>query len=113
MIIHLDKSNYSWIKPLLPIDAIGLGSDGDGGYVTSKAAVMNSNLLISFGMGNNIDFESDFLKLNPDAHVVIIDHSVPNINLKFLVKSFVTSLVNLNFLHFSISHKFYLNYNNF
>jgi hypothetical protein len=41
-------------------ELVRLGSDHDGGYVVSADAVASSRHLLSFGLGENCDFEHDF-----------------------------------------------------
>lgn len=41
-------------------ELIRLGSDHDGGYVVSTDAVASTRHLVSFGLGDNCDFEFDF-----------------------------------------------------
>ena len=43
-------------------DLIRLGSIDDGGYVVPIETVKSSNVLISFGISDNWDFEKDFLR---------------------------------------------------
>lgn len=44
-------------------DLIRVGSDNDGGYVVSKSDILNSDMLLSFGIETNWSFEEDFLNL--------------------------------------------------
>ena len=71
-----------FIKDLKPIfvdneDLIRLGSIDDGGYVVPKETVESSNSLISFGIGDNWDFEKDFLRKS-SAYVFAYDFSLDN-----------------------------------
>ncbi len=47
------------------LDLVRVGSDNDGGYVVSKSDILNSEMLLSFGIETNWSFEEDFLKLKP------------------------------------------------
>ena len=44
-------------------DLIRIGSLNDGGYILSKNLTKNLNLLISFGISDNWDFEKHIHKL--------------------------------------------------
>jgi len=46
-------------------DLVRLGSDADGGYVVSQGDVRRSDLLLSFGLGDDWSFESAFHRLAP------------------------------------------------
>ena len=81
-------------KDLKPIfvddkDLIRLGSIDDGGYVVPIETVKSSDLLISFGISDNWDFEKDFLKKN-SAYVVAYDYTI---NSKFWFLRFKRDLI--------------------
>jgi Methyltransferase FkbM domain len=52
------------------------GPAGDGGYVASDRAVAKSDLLLSFGLNADWEFEAAFLAANPNARVICFDGSV-------------------------------------
>ena len=52
------------LQPFYCEDIIRIGKDHDGGYLVSKEDVLKSSRLLSFGVGGDISFEEDFLKLN-------------------------------------------------
>jgi len=54
----------SIFKPKYEYDIIRLGINYDGGYLVSRASVLNSDYLYSFGISTNWDFEKDFINLN-------------------------------------------------
>lgn len=64
------------IRPYAGLSSKRLGSRFDGGYVLPMVALENTNLLISYGYGNNFDFESDFLKINYLNHCQLYDGSI-------------------------------------
>jgi hypothetical protein len=53
-----------------------LGGYVDGGYVVDYRSVLMAKWLISGGVGSNVQFESDFLDINPDVDVTMIDPTV-------------------------------------
>jgi hypothetical protein len=52
------------LQPFYCSDLIRLGKDNDGGYLVNKEDILKSSRLLSFGIGNDISFEEDFVKLN-------------------------------------------------
>ena len=55
---------------------VRLGSQFDGGYVVCRKDLLQSNFLLSFGINDDWNFESSFLKVIPDAVVHSYDYSV-------------------------------------
>ena len=53
-------------KHIIPrkFEKIRIGNNKDGGYVLPKKCVDESDLCISFGLGNNITYEKDLLNRN-------------------------------------------------
>jgi hypothetical protein len=76
-------------EPFHCSNIVRLGKDYDGGYLVNYEDVLKSTRLISFGIGNDVSFEEDFVKINDcrvDAYDGTIDHcaeffSSPNKNL--------------------------------
>jgi len=66
-----------FLKPffLKKDELIRLGSIDDGGYVLPLKDVISSDVLISFGISDNWDFEKDFCKLS-GAKILAYDHSI-------------------------------------
>jgi len=52
---------------------VRLGNNNDGGYVVAKEICENNKYLFSVGIGDDISFENDFLKLNPKANIYTFD----------------------------------------
>jgi len=73
--LKLNRS-LKYILPFRTDDLMRLGNKNDSGYVVSKKALFNTNLMISLGMSNNWTFENSFLELNSKNRVHIYDHSV-------------------------------------
>ena len=44
---------------------VRIGDTSDGSYLVDYKSIINSNLLISIGVGWTFDFEKSFLKINP------------------------------------------------
>lgn len=57
---------------------IRLGSPNDGGYVLNETLLNNSDILYSYGVEYNCDFELDFNKLT-SKEVYLFDHTVDSI----------------------------------
>lgn len=76
-------------EPFHCSNIVRLGKDHDGGYLINHEDVLKSTRLISLGIGNDVSFEEDFVKINDcrvDAYDGTIEHhseffSVPNKNL--------------------------------
>ena len=60
----------------LPITKGRLGNDGDGGYVVSMEHLAMADHLFSFGIGNDVGFELDFLRLFPKARAHLFDPTI-------------------------------------
>lgn len=68
-------------QPFACEDLIRLGKDNDGGYLVNKEDVMSSKRLISFGIGQDTSFETNFIKQNA-VDVLTFDQSVNELNIK-------------------------------
>ena len=53
-----------------------LGNEGDGGYVVAMEHLALANDLYSFGIGNDVGFELDFLRLFPKAKAHLFDPTI-------------------------------------
>lgn len=60
------------LQPFHCPDLIRLGSANDGGYLVDYQDVLKSKKLLSFGIGDNIDFEMDFVSIT-DCQVLAYD----------------------------------------
>jgi hypothetical protein len=109
--VHINfDSEFEFLKPHLPSDAIRLGSAGDGGYVVSRQSVMRSDILLSFGLGDNFSFEKGFNRLVPKTPIWIYDHTVPTLGAKFLLKSFASAVFAIQPSHFLAKFRFFREY---
>jgi hypothetical protein len=86
------------------IDLIRLGNKYDGGYVVDKKSVLNSKLLISFGLGLDWSFEKAFKKINKNSLVKNYDGSI---NLSFWGLYTLKQLIKLITFQISIKVFFY------
>jgi hypothetical protein len=66
-------------QPFRCENLIRLGKENDGGYLVNKLDVEKSNVLISFGIGNDVSFEEDFHKMN-QLSIFAYDNTIENIN---------------------------------
>lgn len=57
-------------------DLIRLGSAHDGGYVVNKSSLDKSDVLYTYGVSDDYNFELDYAKRYPDKEVRMFDHTV-------------------------------------
>jgi len=74
------KSTIPLLKPVASDELIRLGRDNDGGYVVSKAALENSDVLFSGGYGNDFSFEHAYVN-NFNGKAIIFDFSITILSL--------------------------------
>jgi hypothetical protein len=71
------SSEFHNLSPVrTSLTPVRLGRNWDGGYVVPKELLDNASVLITFGIGPDWSFESDFLKLNPKNICIGVDYSV-------------------------------------
>ena len=75
---------YNFLIPCPQQTLSRMGVNKDGGYIVNEKLINNSNILISFGMGDEFSFENDFLKKNEKNKVFIFDYSI---NHKIYIKN--------------------------
>ena len=80
-----------FLKPsfLKKDELIRLGSTFDGGYVLPINDIKNSDVLISFGISDNWDFEKDFSKMS-NAKILAYDYSIDS---NFWISKFKKDLI--------------------
>ena len=82
----------NFLKPNYKANFLRLGSKFDGGYVTELNSFKNCDLLISFGLSDNWDFEKSFIK--SDKKIIAVDD---RLDFFFLFKKFIKSFfLNIN-----------------
>jgi len=79
---------------------IRLGKDFDGGYVVEKNSILNSEILLSFGLNDDWSFEEDFSRLG-NKIVYCYDYSV---NRRFWIVNFLKSFLNIFLLKMPIKN---------
>ena len=67
---------YSFLKPQYRVKLKRLGDHSDGGYLIPEQCVKHTELLVSFGLGDNWSFENDFKKANNKIKIYCYDHSI-------------------------------------
>lgn len=100
----LQRERINELRLLLPL-SLGqsitwkrFGSDGDGGYMMQDD-ILNSDICLSFGVGDNFSFDLDIAK---KCHEVwMFDHTVNNLKI---------SQPNIKFNQIGISHQISSNY---
>ena len=92
---RISLQEWSFLAYETPKNLIRIGSAEDGGYVTSKKAIVASEYLLSGGISFNPEFEIDFYHINPKSKMVLIDGSITNLH--FLLGPFVRKLMGKSF----------------
>jgi hypothetical protein len=62
--------------PNYTVNLIRIGKNNDGGYLVDKQSVLNSNILISFGINDDCSFELEFEYLNSNVKVFCYDGTI-------------------------------------
>ena len=93
-------------KPNANYELLRLGKDNDGGYLVCKESIRCAKVLLSFGISDDISFETDFKKLN-NCQIIAFD---PTSTDKFFFKRIVSNLIKFKFKNFFYS---LLNFYNF
>lgn len=60
----------------LPVTKGRLGNEGDGGYVVAMEHLALADNLYSFGVGDDVGFELDFLRMFPKAKAHLFDPTI-------------------------------------
>jgi hypothetical protein len=74
-------SDIPELQPFAQDELVRIGRDNDGGYVVSKIALENSDVLFSGGYGNDFSFENAFVSRFPEKKAVIFDYSITIVSL--------------------------------
>ena len=78
--------------PKFKTSLIRVGKENDGGYCVPKKSVINSELLISFGLGDDWSFEKDFLSINTKSKIFVFDKII---SIVFWIKNFLKSIIEI------------------
>lgn len=84
-------------KPYLSKNLLRLGHNKDGGYIINQEILNKSEVLLTFGLGDEFSFEEDFKKNKKNSKIIVYDHTVTKV---FWLKHFINSL-----LHFIRNRK--------
>jgi len=73
----LDKK-YNFLTPIkFPEKNLKrFGRQGDGGYVCENELIINTKILITFGMGPDWSFELECININPEIKIFMYDYTV-------------------------------------
>jgi len=88
--INFKISLPNFFKPKKPKNLIRLGNKNDGGYLVEKDDIVQSDILISFGISDDWSFEENFYRYN-NIDIYAYDGSLSK---KFWIKRFIYSLLN-------------------
>ena len=101
------------LKPKKTYKLSRFGRNNDGGYLVSNQSVLQAKILISFGILDDISFESDFLKIN-QIPILCYDHTLKKSYWKKrLFNDFGAAIYNLNWNFLSNTIKRYFESKNF
>lgn len=104
---------YSYLKPKEYVDLERLGVLSDGGYVVNKTAIMESQILVTFGLGPDFSFEQDFIKLNPNSKVYVYDHTINRPTVRFLASRTLHNLLYRNLARIKEDYSYFNKYRSF
>lgn len=97
-------------KPKKLYNLIRLGSANDGGYLVEKDSHNKSKTLLSFGLGNDWNFERMFIENFKDKKAICFDYKI---NKFFYLKNFIKSLEKIILFKSNLSKFFSDCVNNF
>ena len=101
-------------KVLIPLDdehLIRLGNNSDGGYIISKKIFKKCKTCLSFGLGDNFNFEEHLKAINPNVQVYMYDHTI---NIHYFIKYFFFWLWhNIRYRRLNLRFMYFLRYYNF
>jgi hypothetical protein len=80
---------FATCRPYVIDGMIRVGRDRDGGYVVPKSIVLQSDILLSFGISSEWSFEEDFHNLNPGCVIRTYD---PTVSRSLFLGRFLQSL---------------------
>ena len=69
-----------YFQPFYCSDLVRFGKDNDGGYLINKQDVLNTNYLVSLGIGDDWSFEKQFTDTQ-DCYLTAYDSSLDAIKL--------------------------------
>jgi len=115
--------NFKKCHPIELPDLVRIGSDNDGGYVLSEQHIERTDVVLSFGIKDNWEFEADFSN-RKNVKIYAYDYSTKD--LPFLTKRFAKTYAAIayNFIclkfsraksyqrHLHLSEEFYRFFNN-
>jgi len=100
----------NWKSSLTPIwteNRMRLGNQNDGGYIVTKETIVESQVLISFGVGNDVSFEKDCVELNNGIRILMFDHTVFPIKKSYKFMEFLKAVLMLDSNLFFLKVKLY------
>jgi hypothetical protein len=68
--------DLKFLRPVIVEELCRVGNFSDGGYAMSLPAIERSDVLLSFGLGENWSFEKAYSEINRDASIDVYDHTV-------------------------------------
>ncbi len=81
------------LKPDGLYNLIRIGKNNDGGYLVCKKSIIETDILISFGISDDFSFEKEFKR----KKMVEVHAYDPTVNTNFFLKKFFFSLIKLKF----------------
>ena len=69
-------ASLAYLRPRTYDGMVRVGSAHDGGYLMPEAALAGAQMLLSFGLWVNWEFEAHLRRLRPGLPVHVYDHTV-------------------------------------
>ncbi len=100
-----------WLKPcrIQNDNLIRLGTQGDGGYILSEKSINMSDALISLGIKDDWNFESEFLNINKNVSLIAVDLVTDSMFfLKCAISFFIRGKLNKSAIYFIKIFEYFL-----
>jgi FkbM family methyltransferase len=79
-----------FLAPIIVDDLVRVGGHNDGGYIIPRAALKETEVLLSLGVNEDWSFDADFLRINPKAIVHAYDPTISDRHFKKqIIKRFI------------------------
>lgn len=85
-------NELGFLAPIIVDDLVRVGRHNDGGYIIPRAALKETEVLLSLGVNEDWSFDADFLRINPKAIVHAYD---PTISDRYFKKQIIKRFIYL------------------
>ena len=73
------SKEFDFFRPY-KAEKVRMGSKYDGGYVLPKKVIFETDILVTFGVSTNIDFEIDYQNKSPKSQIIMLDPFIGILN---------------------------------